>query len=85
MPSSYLSNATTIEVIYSYTIASVVIPVPLLADQNAIMQFLADETAKFVTLAAEASRAIALLQERRSALISAAVTGKIDVRKLASA
>lgn len=60
MPSSYLSNATTIEVIYSYTIASVVIPVPPLADQNAIMQFLADETAKFDTLTAEASRAIAL-------------------------
>ena len=31
-------------------------------------------------LAAEAARAIALLKERRSALISAAVTGKIDVR-----
>ncbi len=31
-------------------------------------------------LIAEAERAIALLQERRTALISAAVTGKIDVR-----
>jgi type I restriction enzyme S subunit len=30
-----------------------------------------------------ARTAIALLQERRSALISAAVTGKIDVRGLA--
>jgi len=32
---------------------------------------------------AEASRAIDLLQERRTALISAAVTGKIDVRGMA--
>lgn len=32
---------------------------------------------------AEAERAIELLQERRTALISAAVTGKIDVREFA--
>ena len=38
------------------------------------------ETAKFDALTAEAQRAIALLQERRTALISAAVTGQIDVR-----
>lgn len=31
-------------------------------------------------LLAESQRAITLLKERRSALISAAVTGKIDVR-----
>ncbi len=36
-------------------------------------------------LIAEGERAIALLQERRTALISAAVTGKIDVRGLAPA
>jgi type I restriction enzyme S subunit len=34
-------------------------------------------------LAGEADRVITLLKERRSALISAAVTGKIDVRGLA--
>ena len=38
------------------------------------------ETARFDTLTAEAPRAIDLLQERRTALISAALTGKIDVR-----
>jgi type I restriction enzyme, S subunit len=35
--------------------------------------------------ATKAHAAIALLQERRSALISAAVTGKIDARGLAPA
>jgi type I restriction enzyme, S subunit len=35
-------------------------------------------------MTAEAQSAITLLQERRTALISAAVTGKIDVRALAS-
>jgi type I restriction enzyme S subunit len=38
------------------------------------------ETTKFDTLTAEAQHAIDLLQERRTALISAAVTGQIDVR-----
>ena len=37
---------------------------------------------KLDALTAEAERAIDLLQERRTALISAAVTGKIDVRGL---
>jgi type I restriction enzyme S subunit len=77
---SYLSNATTIEVIYSYTIASVIIPVPPLNEQESIMQFITDQSAKFDTLTTEAQRAIDLLQERRTALISAAVTGQIDVR-----
>ena len=37
----------------------------------------------FDALTAEAERAIELLRERRTTLISAAVTGKIDVRGLA--
>ncbi|MDA0921799.1 MAG: restriction endonuclease subunit S, partial [Planctomycetota bacterium] len=40
-------------------------------------------TERLDTLLAEAERAIELLQERRTALISAAVTGKIDVRQFA--
>lgn len=57
------------------------ITVPSIDEQSEIIVFLDTETAKFDTLTAEANRAIELLQERRSALISAAVTGKIDVRK----
>ena len=41
------------------------------------------EIREIQALTAEAQRAIDLLQERRTALISAAVTGKIDVRGLA--
>jgi type I restriction enzyme S subunit len=47
-----------------------------------IAAFLDRETAKLDALTAEAQSAIALLQERCTALISAAVTGKIDVRGL---
>lgn len=53
---------------------------PPLDDQKEIAAFLGSELATFDTLTAEANRAIELLQERRSVLISAAVTGKIDVR-----
>ena len=75
----YLSNATTIEVIYSHTIASVIIPVPPIAEQGAIMQHLDDETAKIDMLVSKSEKAIELQKEHRVALISAAVTGKIDV------
>ena len=49
-------------------------------EQICITDFLKSETAKLDTLTTEAQRAIDLLQERRTALISAAVTGQIDVR-----
>jgi len=56
------------------------IPLPDIREQGSIAAFLHTETAKLDTLYAEAQRAIELLKERRSALIAAAVTGKIDVR-----
>lgn len=65
------------------TIREFVICLPSLGEQRSIVAFLTLETAKLDELTAEAERAINLLQERRTALISAAVTGKIDVRGLA--
>jgi type I restriction enzyme S subunit len=58
------------------------IPVPPASEQAAIVHYVAFENEKLDTLTLEATRAIDLLQERRTALISAAVTGKIDVRGL---
>ena len=46
----------------------------------AIEEYIRRERSQFDELMSEAADAIRLLQERRSALISAAVTGKIDVR-----
>ena len=60
--------------------ASRSVALPPLPEQQAIFALLTNATAKLNALIAEAERAIALLQERRTALISAAVTGKIDVR-----
>lgn len=53
---------------------------PPLPEQTAIANFLDTRTAKIDTLIAKARQAIELMKERRTALISAAVTGKIDVR-----
>lgn len=53
---------------------------PPLEEQREIVAFVEEEMAKLDALETTAERAIALLKERRSALITAAVTGKIDVR-----
>jgi type I restriction enzyme S subunit len=63
-------------------IASFLIPVPPMVEQNEIVGYIADELSLLDALIAEAQRAIDLLQERRTALISAAVTGQIDVREV---
>ena len=49
-------------------------------EQGAIAELINEKTGRIDELIAEGDLAVALLQERRSALISAAVTGKIDVR-----
>ena len=65
------------------TIMDLVIALPPLGEQGELVSYLERELAKLDTLIAEAQRAIELLQERRAALISAAVTGQIDVRAIA--
>lgn len=54
--------------------------VPPISEQAAIVSVLDNETERIDGLLLEAEQAIALLRERRSALISAAVIGQIDVR-----
>ena len=56
------------------------VPLPPFEEQLAIRERLGSLAKEFDALTAEAQRAIDLLQERRTALISAAVTGQIDVR-----
>jgi type I restriction enzyme, S subunit len=55
------------------------IPVPSRTEQETIANFLDHETAKIDALADKIREAIHRLKELRTALISAAVTGKIDV------
>lgn len=59
--------------------------VPPIQEQRAIAEHVNQSGQKILDLIAEAEHAIGLLLERRTAVISAAVTGKIDVRALVSA
>lgn len=61
-------------------IGRMLIPLPPLPEQQAIAAYLDTETAKIDALVAKIEEAIERLQEYRTALITAAVTGKVDVR-----
>lgn len=60
------------------------LPVPPMDEQARITSYIAEKSRGFDELTSETQRAIELLKERRSALVSAAVTGKIDVRNYLS-
>jgi len=64
-------------------ILSLHLPVPPRDEQTAIADFLDRQTAKIDGLVAKVETAIERLLEYRTALITAAVTGKIDVRAAA--
>ncbi len=59
---------------------NVFLPVPPSTEQREIVQHISNQTTKLDALVEKSKHAITLFQERRTALISAAVTGKIDVR-----
>lgn len=59
-----------------------ILPLPPAKEQEEIHYFLAKETTRLRALLDESESLIGLLEERRSSLISAAVTGQIDVRGL---
>jgi hypothetical protein len=77
------SNPNTIPHLTGEQLRGYRFPKPPHDEQAEIAEFLDTMTRKSDSLVAEAERAIELLQERRTALISAAVTGKIDVREFA--
>ena len=56
------------------------IAVPPLSEQQSIVEHLDGETSRIGELVNRAFRVVDVLRERRAALITAAVTGKIDVR-----
>lgn len=75
-----LMMGSTHNTIYMPDIKSLRFGLPPMEQQAEIVEYVREMTSEFDTLTAEAQRAIDLLQERRTALISAAVTGQIDVR-----
>ena len=61
-------------------IGNLPVPLPPSVEQKTITSFLDRETAKIDMLVSKSEKAIELQKEHRTALISAAVTGKIDIR-----
>lgn len=79
----YLESFTfgsTLKTIGMTDVRKLVTPVPPLREQAAIAAYLDEETAKLDALVGKVEEAVERLQEYRTALITAAVTGKIDVR-----
>lgn len=57
--------------------------VPPVGEQQVLTAYLDREAARIESLQEKTERSIELLKERRSALITAAVTGQIDLREAA--
>lgn len=74
------SNATTIDVIYSETMKEIKIPLPPIKEQFDIIDVIGQGALKIGAISIKIRKAIDFLKEYRTTLISAAVTGKIDVR-----
>lgn len=78
------AKQSTVTNLHLEKIAGFKFPLPPVFEQLEIVNYLNVEIARIDALKVEAEHAITLLKERRAALISAAVTGKIDVRGLAA-
>jgi type I restriction enzyme, S subunit len=76
------AKGATMDGLNMQILGDLALPVPPRAEQEAILDQLLRSTASFDAMASSTEHSILLLKERRSALISAAVTGQIDVRGL---
>lgn len=75
------NKSTTIGALYKDDVKNLKILLPPMHEQQAIASYLDSETSKIDTRIAKRRKQIELLQEYKQALITAAVTGKIDVRE----
>lgn len=75
---NYISNGSTIQHLYQNVFVIFSFPLPSLSEQQSIASFLDSETSKIDTLIEKKQRLIELLEEKRSALISHAVTKGLD-------
>ena len=75
-----LSQGSTVAHFNMADIKNIPLFEPPIDEQVKIVEYLSMVLAKYDSLTSSVFRAIELMQERRTALISAAVTGKIDVR-----
>lgn len=74
-------QSTNLASISASNVMSLILPIPTVDEQEAILSYLEQNKKRYEQLVNAATTTVELLRERRSALVSAAVTGKIDVRE----
>ncbi len=77
----YLSEGSAVGTLNRNYIHDLPVGIPSKSEQDAIVKFLDHETGRFDAMIEKIKSSKETLREYRTALISAAVTGKIDVRK----
>jgi len=77
----YIFSKSTIENIGADKYSELILPLPPLQEQKEITEYLDKKLAKIDKLIEKSKKAIELLKEKKEALITNAVTGKIDVRE----
>ncbi|MDP2245705.1 restriction endonuclease subunit S [Pseudomonas sp.] len=77
----FLANAATIGIMNQEKTKEIWLAVPSPSEQKAITEYLDKDTGRLDSLIGKTELSIGLLKERRSALITAAVTGQIDLRE----
>jgi restriction endonuclease S subunit len=77
-------NRATIQNIGADKYANLIVPIPPIAEQQAILDFIEKDIAPLRTAIARTEREIALMQEYRTRLTADLVTGKLDVREAAA-
>ena len=78
-------QSTNLASISSSNLMELPVVLPPVQEQQTLLEGVSREVSNVDLLRASVDRSIVLLQERRTALITAAVTGMIDVRDLLDA
>lgn len=81
MSTSEMTGAGGLKRVPQEYIANYIVSLPSPNEQTAIAKYLDQQTAKIDQTIEKAQQAIDLLKEKRTALITAVVTGKVDVRE----
>lgn len=76
-----LTMGATVRTVGMPDVKSLVTPIPSLPEQQKIVRCVLEKRAQVDALLAKVREAIERLSELRTAMIAAAVTGKIDVRE----
>lgn len=76
-----LSNAATLAIINQSQTKDIVLPVPMIEEQTAIVNYIEEKCGVIDTITEKLRKQIELYKEYRTALIANAVTGKIKVTK----